>query len=152
VRGPGKSYGDERTDAVRKYTEDDCYNDLNYSMRAYEHKRWENTIHLINEAIGELPKERGRHPILYRGIGGCKSKLKKGQVISFKAFASTSKNEECASDFGHDGLLLEFHTWRNGADISRYSAYPDEEEVLLAPYQSYKVTSISGNRVVLEVC
>ena len=117
-------------------------------MRMYAHKKWENTIHFINEGIASMASyDDGT---LYRGLRGVKSKLKVGQTISFKDFSSASRREDVAEVFAENGILFEFQSWKNGADIASISCYPNEEEVLLAPYQEYTVVRIDGPRVVLR--
>jgi hypothetical protein len=47
---------------------------------------------------------------------------------------------------------MEIHTWTMGADISSLSAFPEEEEVLLAPYATFRVSDIQKGIVVLDAC
>jgi|EP01046_Picozoa_sp_COSAG06_P019314 hypothetical protein len=141
--------GDERVTALAKFTEDDAYGDINDKMRSYSHKEWENTIFQMHEGLKAMPKPRGRHPRLWRGMSGVR--VKKGQTIVFKDFTSASKNRAVAEAFAK-GCLMEIHTWTMGADISSLSAFPEEEEVLLAPYATFRVSDIQKGIVVLDAC
>jgi hypothetical protein len=141
--------GDERVTALAKFTENDAYQDINEKMRSYSHKEWENTIFNMNEGIKAMPKPRGRHPILWRGMSGVN--VKKGQTIVFKDFTSASKSKAEAQKFA-SGCLFEIHTWNLGADISSLSMFPHEQEVLLAPYSRFRVSDIKRGIIVLDAC
>ena len=147
-----RDFGDERLTALAKYTENDAYADINRKMRGYSHKEWENTIFYLSEGIKVVPKPRGRHPILWRGLDK-PVKVRKGQKIMFKDFTSCTKSRSVARGFaGHTGAVLEIHTWQLGADIQHLSQYPLEQEILLAPYAQFQVTDIKGQTIVLDAC
>jgi len=141
---------DDRFTALAKYTEQDAYEDINAKMISDSHEEWENTIFYLNEGIKAMPKPRGRHPILWRGISD-RVNLREGQVIVFKNFSSCTKSRDTAERFAQDsGTVFEIHTWSLGADIQSLSQFPEEEEILLAPYSWFKVTRICGREVVLD--
>ena len=134
---------------------DQMYNQVNASLTAYKHVQWENTIHYMNRGIRENAVPPKLHTKLYRGIeqsGGKTFKPKVGDTIVLKAFSSTSKVRRVAQNFAAGGIMLEFNTWKVGADLSRISHFgEDEAEVLLAPYQHFKVTKIRDNGMTIEL-
>ena len=92
----------------------------------------------------------GSHPKVYRGINNVQVKLAVGKTVVFKEFTSTTKSHSVARGFaGSSGVLFEISGWQTGADVAKFSPYPDEEEILLAPYQTFRVTAIQGNLVKL---
>ena len=88
----------------------------------------------------------GPRPRLYRGLNGLKARLNIGDVIGVKEFAATSRKVDVAMGYamgpGGDGLLLQFRSWNKGADVSGLSKYSDEAEVVLLPYQQYRVVEL----------
>ena len=142
--------GDERVTALQTYTGDDLYDSLNASLRQYNHKQWENTTYHLNMAIVSfLHHPRGRHPYLWRGLRG-KAKLRVGSTVVFKQFVSATRSPDVARAFaGYSGIVLEFRSWKIGADVAHFSPYA-EAEVLLAPYQLFRVEAIEGNKVILQ--
>ncbi|CAF1107407.1 unnamed protein product [Didymodactylos carnosus] len=64
-----------------------------------------------------------------------------GKYRAFPAFTSTSRSRAKAEQFGN--VLFEIQARNVGADVSSYSVYPNEEEVLLPPYFNFCVRSCS---------
>jgi hypothetical protein len=118
-------------------------------LKQFKGNRYTTTIHLILSAILKLsrvqpiPKER----LVYRGLGGRRlpkefyvrdKTLSKGGVEA--AFMSTTTDQATAvrySNFGDKGLgiifEIELGKMSTGADISIFSQYPKENEILFTP-------------------
>ncbi|CAF1376149.1 unnamed protein product [Didymodactylos carnosus] len=61
-------------------------------------------------------------------------------------FSSTSKNRHKAEAFGNTLFIIDLtKTKRGGFDISSYSCYPHEEEVLLPAGTAFKVISVQSD-------
>ncbi|CAF1536775.1 unnamed protein product, partial [Didymodactylos carnosus] len=65
-----------------------------------------------------------------------------GKYKCWYGFSSTSKNRHKAERFGNTLFVIDLtKTDRGGFDISSYSCYPQEEEVLLPPGTAFKIIS-----------
>jgi hypothetical protein len=112
-------------------------------------------IYLLQSSIHECACKWpiAEDQVVYRGLSSRGSELGLlyasliGQIIVWKGFTSTSSNIACAmQDFVQcsDGILFEI-TLRIGAiatAINRYSAIPNEHEILIAAISGFVVDSI----------
>ncbi|XP_032063782.1 NAD(P)(+)--arginine ADP-ribosyltransferase 2-like [Aythya fuligula] len=100
------------------------------------------TMHfLLTEALHTLRKAQGRRCYdVYRGVKGIHFTARRHQTVRFGQFASTSLKENATKRFGQDTLFI-VHTCY-GVPIQDFSFYPDEEEVLIPPYEVFKVTNV----------
>lgn len=107
------------------------------------------TINLVM-AVRLLWSEEGPSK-LYRGVPNVDLNIYErakasGTLVKWDAFSSTSTSREVADSFrGKHGVL--FVVRRNpdhaaAADISEYSHFPDEHEVLLLPQMRFRVLDI----------
>ena len=105
----------------------------------------------MNEAI-QRRTQNTDGVTLYRGMKNVQIKLAVGTPILFKEFVSTSKSRKVAQGFAsQSGVLFEIDGGDvTGADVAKFSPYPEEEEILLAPYQQFVVTAIKGNVVKMQ--
>jgi hypothetical protein len=90
--------------------------------------------------------------------------LKKDLVIEWKGFTSTSLDENAASNFGdvmfkievmgntrpHPRSAIFRHRYANFSDISEFSQFSFEQEVLLLPPNYFKVLTIENNEIWLD--
>ncbi|NXK93955.1 NARE ribosyltransferase, partial [Formicarius rufipectus] len=98
---------------------------------------------LLTDALGDLRKDKS-HPrclSVYRGIEGIKFITRPSQIIRFGQFASSSLWRNVSQHYGTD-TLFEVETC-HGANIRNYSNYPEEEEVLIPPFETFNVTRIT---------
>ncbi|CAF1561785.1 unnamed protein product [Didymodactylos carnosus] len=69
-----------------------------------------------------------------------------GTYKCWYGFSSTSKNRHKAEQFGNTLFIIDLtKTKRGGFDISPYSCYPDEEEVLLPAGAEFKIIEVQSN-------
>uniref|UniRef100_A0A8C4RJF9 NAD(P)(+)--arginine ADP-ribosyltransferase n=1 Tax=Erpetoichthys calabaricus TaxID=27687 RepID=A0A8C4RJF9_ERPCA len=134
--------------AVTAYTSKSLYSQLNSAVEGGTHKvtnSFFRSMHLLlTKAIQILRPSKCL--TTYRGINVF-ILLKKGETFRFGRFASSSKLLKVAQDFG---LKMIFTiTTCYGADIAPYSFYKSISEVLIPPYEVFKVTSVQGNHVTL---
>jgi len=96
---------------------------------------------------------------VYRGLqldSEAVKEYKEGSHFLWPNFSSTSKSKSMAEKFGN--YLFEIEISYNGVtyfgDISKYSLFPDEQEVLFYPYSGFSVKKISpdGRVIFLETC
>lgn len=85
-------------------------------------------IFSIDEAFGSLPTHKG---ITYRGMSweGFIANRCGGHYLD-RGYMSTSLSKEIAQKFGRGGVVLEVHS-SVGINITSYSRYAEEEEVLI---------------------
>ncbi|XP_075054494.1 GPI-linked NAD(P)(+)--arginine ADP-ribosyltransferase 1 [Mixophyes fleayi] len=81
---------------------------------------------------------------VYRGIRGIRFKSDTRKPIRFGQFTSSSMNDESALQFGED-TFFNIHTCY-GVNIKNFSFFPGEEEVLIPPYEKFKVTNFTKER------
>ena len=95
-------------------------------------KFWRGYLYFINSALKKLPDFCG---IVWRGSTNAfvAQKYQKGTVVTWSAFSSTSTNEHTAKKFaGKDGLLFRIEAV-SAKDISLFSVFPEESEVIFPP-------------------
>lgn len=102
-------------------------------------------------ALRKLPDADGS---FYRGSTMKLSDLKlnyvTGRLVRLAAFTSTSRSVEMAMAMaGPDGTILQIRAF-TGKDISNFSLYSAEQEVLMVPNKSFIVTKRSQKTFVLK--
>ncbi|XP_039567192.1 erythroblast NAD(P)(+)--arginine ADP-ribosyltransferase-like [Passer montanus] len=136
--------------ALMAYTMNDLYENFNPAVRTAGRSRQEyrdnfhfKTLHfLLTQALVTLRHAQGRqcHNV-YRGVDGVRFKAKQGDIVRFGQFTSASQSEETAMRFGID-TVFHVHTC-HGVEIREFSNYPGEKEVLIPPFETFKVVEIS---------
>ncbi|XP_063806932.1 GPI-linked NAD(P)(+)--arginine ADP-ribosyltransferase 1 isoform X2 [Pseudophryne corroboree] len=81
---------------------------------------------------------------VYRGIRGIRFKFDPRKTVRFGQFTSSSTKYESALMFGED-TFFNINTCY-GVNIKNYSFFPGEEEVLIPPYEKFKVTNFIKER------
>jgi hypothetical protein len=113
--------------------------DINAWVKRSGHK-YTNTIHALASAIKKLQGLAAQEPStrLYRGLGGLSvAKFAASLGFTERAFTSMTKDRRIALKYSgvHMGLVgtvlcIETSTTNNGAVLSRFSQYPEEEETV----------------------
>ncbi|NXU93157.1 NRT1 ribosyltransferase, partial [Xiphorhynchus elegans] len=98
---------------------------------------------LLTEALRDLRTAQSPPGCLhvYLGTREIQFTVKPGQIIRFGYFASFFLKKDKAKVFGID-TLFEVYTC-HGAAIRDFSINPEEELVLIPPFESFKVTSVT---------
>ena len=123
---------------------DQIYGAMNRAMRTRDAAAigfWRPLIWQIDRALLRLPPHRGK---LYRGINVRfdEHSYKAGHQICWPAFSSASATRAVAESFVHSGNgSLFFVTSAGARAISRYSKFPQENEVLFRPNTLFTITS-----------
>uniref|UniRef100_A0A8C3QN45 NAD(P)(+)--arginine ADP-ribosyltransferase n=1 Tax=Cyanoderma ruficeps TaxID=181631 RepID=A0A8C3QN45_9PASS len=146
--------------AIMAYTRDDLYQEFNAAVRvagSSPQEYWDNfhfkTLHfLLTQALRTLRDTQGPqcHNV-FRGLDEVQFKAKSGDTVRFGQFASTSLRETSARKFGTD-TVFQVHTCL-GAAIRGFSVYPGEKEVLIPPFETFKVTQVTHkeNKVQIQL-
>ena len=106
---------------------------------------WRDFVWLLLHALRKLPPSKAR--VVYRGMSG--SELAEGAELQWSAFSSTATKVDVMEVFLHTkeataGARTMIHlelTEPVGRDVSAFSLYPQECEVLLPPNVCFEVVS-----------
>ncbi|XP_046554211.1 NAD(P)(+)--arginine ADP-ribosyltransferase 2-like [Haliotis rubra] len=144
----GKSFGltDEETLAVMIYTTEYVYAEFNRILREGDIAKYDKSFqvfhYLLINAIEKIRQKQTLPEYLYRGDEKIYS-IEYGTDMRFPGYTSTSSDEFVAEEFrGSTGTLIHLEGVKFGADIASLSVVPSEAEVLIPPYESFKVTNV----------
>lgn len=136
--------------ALMAYTMKGLHNEFNAAVRKagssrqeYRDKFHYKTLHfLLTQALATLRVSQGQKcRSVFRGVQGVRFQARRGDIVRFGQFVSTSLSKEVANGFGND-TVFKVHTCY-GADIHEFSKKSDQEEVLIPPFETFKVTSVT---------
>ncbi|KAL9868245.1 erythroblast NAD(P)(+)--arginine ADP-ribosyltransferase-like [Geothlypis trichas] len=136
--------------ALMAYTSHYVHKEFNAAVRTAGRSRqqYRNNFHfktlhfLLTDALETLRHaQHGQCHNVFRGVHDVRFQAQLGQRVRFGQFASTSLSKEVALYFGTD-TIFEVYTC-HGADIQQFSMYPEEEEVLIPPYEVFEVTKVT---------
>nr|XP_021327810.1 NAD(P)(+)--arginine ADP-ribosyltransferase 2-like [Danio rerio] len=129
--------GNENTSSIfNTFNEDTRNGRKKYTANTYN---WYSLHFLLTDAIHILKKTQTECDTTFRGT----KVAFKGQVftsVRFGSFTSSSTKKYVAENFGQKSCF-KIQTCK-GARIARYSKDHDEEEVLIPPYEVFKITEI----------
>ncbi|NWS78307.1 NARE ribosyltransferase, partial [Crotophaga sulcirostris] len=113
------------------------------SRRAYLDTFHFKVLHfLLSEALRILRDARApRCHRVYRGVRGIRFTARGHRLVRFGHFTSTSLRNESAAPFGRDTLFSVETCY--GVPIRDFSFYPEEDEVLIPPFESFEVTGVA---------
>ncbi|XP_018430858.1 PREDICTED: GPI-linked NAD(P)(+)--arginine ADP-ribosyltransferase 1, partial [Nanorana parkeri] len=106
----------------------------------------------LTKALQELDVEEtpACHKV-FRGIRGVRFKAERQSNVRFGQFTSSSMNDQNALQFGEDTFFSIYTCY--GVSIKNFSFFPGEDEVLIPPFEKFKVTNFSkeGDRNVVTL-
>ncbi|XP_058624899.1 NAD(P)(+)--arginine ADP-ribosyltransferase 1-like [Onychostoma macrolepis] len=145
---PGDNLSKNHSVAIYAYTNSafNLYQLFNDAVRSGKQKytdekyAWYSLHFWLTEAIQILKKTQTKCYTTYRGTRVEFDKNVKGKEIRFGSFTSSSFDRNKTVGFGTKSCF-EIRTCQ-GADLTKYSSFPDEEEVLIPPYETFKVTDM----------
>uniref|UniRef100_A0A8C3QP51 NAD(P)(+)--arginine ADP-ribosyltransferase n=1 Tax=Cyanoderma ruficeps TaxID=181631 RepID=A0A8C3QP51_9PASS len=146
--------------ALMTYTMKDMYKAFNDAVQEAGRSRQEyrgdfhfKVLHfLLTDALATLRDTRGpRCHHVFRGVRGVRFQAQPGDTVRFGRFASTSLRREIAQQFGTD-TVFQVQTCQ-GVDIRQFSSNPSEEEVLIPPFETFRITSVTqkGDRAQIQL-
>lgn len=138
--------------AIAVYSDDKVYTSFNEATRTgkdnYINKKygWYSLHFLLTDAIQILNKQQKEAKTncitTYRGINRQFNENVVNREVRFGQIASSSTDREVAKVYGDEKFCFEVITCE-GAEVSKYSKYSDNErEVLIPPYEKFKVTEV----------
>ncbi|XP_007438947.1 erythroblast NAD(P)(+)--arginine ADP-ribosyltransferase-like [Python bivittatus] len=147
--------------AVLAYTENSLFRDFNQAVRkagrsrkAYKDKFHYKSFHyLLTRAVKIIRKSSTlKSRMVYRGMEPQTLTAKRSKAVRFGQFASSSLDRSTAERFGTKTFFT--ITTSYGAFIDGLSFIPKEMEVLIPPFETFKVVSFTktknGNNITLE--
>ncbi|XP_067312694.1 erythroblast NAD(P)(+)--arginine ADP-ribosyltransferase-like isoform X2 [Pseudorasbora parva] len=134
--------------AIHVYTNKDSkvYSNFTSATRTDKQKykdktfKWYSLHFLLTEALQILKKTQNRCYVTYRGTN-VKFDVQNTEV-RLSSFSSSSLDRKVIQGFGNESCF-EIYTCE-GANLTKYSKYPDEKEVLIPPYETFKVTAVKN--------
>ncbi|KAK1150610.1 erythroblast NAD(P)(+)--arginine ADP-ribosyltransferase-like [Acipenser oxyrinchus oxyrinchus] len=141
----------DQATAIYLYTMDDVHKDFNRAVKTggtnysqFQFKAWH--FHLT-DALNTLKSNKLKCYDVFRG-DELRFTAVKDAIVRFGQFASTSVNKHVAESFG-TGTLFTIRTCL-GVSIKKYSAFSNEKEVLIPPFEKFKVMEVHGKEIRLE--
>ncbi|NXD45911.1 NARE ribosyltransferase, partial [Copsychus sechellarum] len=136
--------------ALMAYTMDDLYQQFNDDVRELGRSPQEyrdnfhfKTLHfLLTDALGTLRDAQGKQcRCVLRGTDKYLFQANVGDIVRFGQFASASLCKDIAQGFGSTTVFKVQTCY--GAHIKNFSRYPIEDEVLIPPFEKFKVTKVT---------
>ncbi|XP_034291805.1 GPI-linked NAD(P)(+)--arginine ADP-ribosyltransferase 1 [Pantherophis guttatus] len=78
---------------------------------------------------------------VYRGVRNVRFTSERAKLVRFGQFTSSSRSNESALRFGTDSFFTIETCY--GVNIKNYSFFPGEEEVLIPPFEKFKVVNFT---------
>ncbi|XP_056306063.1 NAD(P)(+)--arginine ADP-ribosyltransferase 2 [Danio aesculapii] len=141
--------------AIYVYSDAGIYRDFNsdtrcdkikYKQRKY---KWYSLHFLLTEAIQILKKTQKKCFSTFRGTNSEFNKNGLNKKVRFGSFVSSSLDRKIASFFGKVSCF-EIRTCK-GAEVTEYSKLQHEREVLIPPYEVFKVTAVKIREVQIDL-
>ncbi|XP_077058401.1 NAD(P)(+)--arginine ADP-ribosyltransferase 2-like [Siphateles boraxobius] len=131
-------YTDPTIQIYLKFNNDTRNGKHNYTDMTY---KWYSLHFLLTDAIQILKKTQNRCMLTYRGTKDTFDyKKNQNKEVRFGSFTSSSLDRKLAQRFGNVSCF-EIHTCE-GANVTKYSWLPYEKEVLIPPYEKFKVIGV----------
>uniref|UniRef100_A0A8C1IXI4 NAD(P)(+)--arginine ADP-ribosyltransferase n=1 Tax=Cyprinus carpio TaxID=7962 RepID=A0A8C1IXI4_CYPCA len=121
----------------KEFNEADRKDKKEYKNKTY---KWYSLHFLLTDAIQILKKKQKKCYTTYRGTDLEFIQNVQKKKVRFGSFTSSSINRNITKFFGNVSCF-EIYTCE-GAEVSKYSKLPREREVLIPPYETFKVTAV----------
>ncbi|XP_073712780.1 GPI-linked NAD(P)(+)--arginine ADP-ribosyltransferase 1-like [Misgurnus anguillicaudatus] len=149
IPGPKDNLQRNHLIAISVYTGVTVYSQFNQDVRTgkqkYQNKTfsWHSLHFWLTQAIQTLKKTQQGCKSTYRGTNVTFEGVNNTE-IRFGSFTSSSPYQNVTTNFGNESCF-EIKTYY-GADVSKYSQFPNQKEVLIPPYETFKVTDIRNDQ------
>ncbi|KAJ1120564.1 hypothetical protein NDU88_008728 [Pleurodeles waltl] len=151
VKPPG--FKDEYAIAILAYTQNRtlfkvfnaAVREAGQSRKSLRNFQFKALHYFLTNALRVLKEhDNSKCQTVYRGIEKVQFKAVKQQNMRFGQFTSSSLKSEIALKFGKDTLFTIETCY--GVSIKDFSFSPEEEEILIPPYEKFKVTSFNKDQ------
>ncbi|XP_073721109.1 ecto-ADP-ribosyltransferase 4-like [Misgurnus anguillicaudatus] len=149
IPGPKDNLKRNHLIAISVYTGVIVYSKFNQDVRSGKQKykektfKWYSLHFWLTQAIQTLKKTEKGCKSTYRGTNVTFHGVNNTE-IRFGSFASSSLDRKVTADFGTESCF-EIETC-HGADVSKYSQFPNQKEVLIPPYETFNITDIRNGQ------
>lgn len=143
-----------------KWTEEDgtYYNTINTALLNDDYEVLKNNIKFINSLRIAIQNTNANESlIVYRNLNISselvKEEYKIGLQFLWPTFTCTSRNRDVTHTFGNYTfeIAASENDWTYRTDISKYSVFPDEQEVLFYPYSGFVVKDVMYDAKVIRL-
>ncbi|XP_052527337.1 erythroblast NAD(P)(+)--arginine ADP-ribosyltransferase-like isoform X1 [Tympanuchus pallidicinctus] len=110
-------------------------------LRSFPFKTLHFLLSRALQTLRESQPQRCHH--VYRGVRGTRFTAQQGRVVRFGQFTSSSLRKKVAESFGQDTFFSVETCY--GVPIKEFSTFPGEDEVLIPPFEQFRVTNITYN-------
>jgi len=162
--GKNKSTTQTQTDTelLRKWTSEKnpIYREINKALLSDDidgiSKNQAYILALKSAIRNEFSKQSFRC-VVYRGLNigsNWKQQYKAGTTFLWPTFTSTSRSMNVAQGFGNVVFRINIETGKGltyFADVSKYSEYPFEQEILFYPYSGFEVTNVNFDLQIVDL-
>jgi len=131
---------------------------LNTALLDDDYEMLKENVQFINSLRNAIRNNNEKESLkAYRGLTmsteHVKQEFKEGLQFLWPTFTCTSRNRDIAHRFGDYMFEIDvsIDDWTYRSDISKYSVYPEEEEVLFYPYSGYIVKNIIHDAKVIQL-
>lgn len=134
---------------IHYYTCNQFYRVINEGLRNIQFEDQGEFLTKEMEFIGALIKSLSALPnhvgMVYRGINKLRfsSHQKVGDLFYWKGFTSTSLKASVGEQFGKNGTIFHINSI-SGKNVSLFSIYEEEEEVIFLPFTYFIVEEIKN--------
>ncbi|XP_066196809.1 NAD(P)(+)--arginine ADP-ribosyltransferase 2-like [Sylvia atricapilla] len=128
----------------------DAVREAGSSSAEYWNKFYFKSLHFLLTSAVQTLGHLNPCKVVFRGVSRYQFKVENYEV-RFGQFMLASRRETAAQGYGQDTMFKV--TTCHGVDIQRFSMYPEEEEVLIPPFETFEVTGVSkeGNTTHIEL-
>ncbi|KAM4907044.1 erythroblast NAD(P)(+)--arginine ADP-ribosyltransferase-like [Sylvia borin] len=102
---------------------------------------------LLTRAVQALKSRYCKN--VFRGVAGLMFNATAGMEVRFGQFTSTSQREDVAQGYGQDTMFKVYTC--HGVDIQKYSYNQDDQEVLIPPFETFRVTGVSKEKNTMNI-
>ncbi|XP_073704650.1 NAD(P)(+)--arginine ADP-ribosyltransferase 2-like [Garra rufa] len=130
-------YTNLKSNVYRTFNMAVCNGKQNYADQTF---KWYSLHFFLTDAIKKLTETQKKCYLTFRGTKAEFDKNVLNKEIRFGSFASSSLDRNMAQRLGNKSCF-EIKTCK-GADVTKYSKYPKQKQVLIPPYEKFKVTAV----------
>jgi hypothetical protein len=124
-------------------------NIINTALLQDDYETLKQNVRFINSLRKAIRNNNEKQSLtVYRGLTISSEHAKQEYKVGLR-FTCTSRNKDIAHVFGD--YTFEIDDWTYRTDISKYSVYPEEQEVLFYPYSGYIVKNIMHDAKVIQL-
>ncbi|XP_032912434.1 erythroblast NAD(P)(+)--arginine ADP-ribosyltransferase-like isoform X2 [Catharus ustulatus] len=121
------------------------------SRQAYRDNFLFKTLHfLLTDALATLRAAQGQKcHLVFWGMDYIRYEAKPGDIVRFGEFLSSSLSKSVAEELGNT-TMFQVQTC-HGVDIKTFGELPEADEVLIPPYEKFKVTKVIEDGEKVEI-